>query len=149
MKRIVSFIIAALMCISLAVPAFASTTDTPITNFEVYITSYRRLENRKKDNSSAIYFWYKEGNRTCVRARALGGHTDQRTDTMYNCTYVDGAIVNYVTLFNGNKYSIHSQIHEKGYAYATVSLSCPGHFSEMMSGFWSPDSKYTYTDARP
>lgn len=115
-----------LVCAAMAVPAFASTADTTITGFSVNVYSYHRLTPRTKDDSSAVYFYYRDGKRDHIRARALGGSA--QNGSMNNCTVSGGTRVNYVTCHNGNKYSIHSFINEDGYRWATLSFSCPNLF---------------------
>lgn len=105
------------------------------------------LTPRTKDDSSAVYFYYRDGKRDHIRARALGGSA--QNGSMNNCTVSGGTRVNYVTCHNGNKYSIHSFINEDGYRWATLSFSCPNLFGETMSGEWSPDSANSYKDATP
>ena len=111
------------------------------------VYSYHRLTPRTKDDSSAVYFYYRDGKRDHIRARALGGSA--QNGSMNNCTVSGGTRVNYVTCHNGNKYSIHSFINEDGYRWATLSFSCPNLFGETMSGEWSPDSANSYKDATP
>ena len=135
MKKIITLIMAFLVCAAMAVPAFASTSDTRITGFSVNVYS------------SAVYFYYRDGKRDHIRARALGGSA--QNGSMNNCTVSGGTRVNYVTCHNGNKYSIHSFINEDGYRWATLSFSCPNLFGETMSGEWSPDSANSYKDATP
>ena len=147
MKKIITLIMAFLVCAAMAVPAFASTADTTITGFSVNVYSYHHLTPRTKDDSSAVYFYYRDGKRDHIRARALGGSA--QNGSMNNCTVSGGTRVNYVTCHNGNKYSIHSFINEDGYRWATLSFSCPNLFGETMSGEWSPDSANSYKDATP
>lgn len=97
--------------------------------------------------SITINFYYRDGKRDHIRARALGGSA--QNGSMNNCTVSGGTRVNYVTCHNGNKYSIHSFINEDGYRWATLSFSCPNLFGETMSGEWSPDSANSYKDATP
>ena len=130
MKKIITLIMAFLVCAAMAVPAFASTADTTITGFSVNVYSYHR-----------------DGKRDHIRARALGGSA--QNGSMNNCTVSGGTRVNYVTCHNGNKYSIHSFINEVGYRWSTLSFSCPNLFGETMSGEWSPDSANSYKDATP
>lgn len=108
MKKIITLIMAFLVCAAMAVPAFASTADTTITGFSVNVYSYHRLTPRTKDDSSAVYFYYRDGKRDHIRARALGGSA--QNGSMNNCTVSGGTRVNYVTCHNGNKYSIHSSL---------------------------------------
>ena len=61
MKKIITLIMAFLVCAAMAVPAFASTADTTITGFSVNVYSYHRLTPRTKDDSSAVYFYYRDG----------------------------------------------------------------------------------------
>ena len=69
-----------LVCAAMAVPAFASTADTTITGFSVNVYSYHRLTPRTKDDSSAVYFYYRDGKRDHIRARALGWIRTKRID---------------------------------------------------------------------
>lgn len=54
MKKIITLIMAFLVCAAMAVPAFASTADTTITGFSVNVYSYHRLTPRTKDDSSYV-----------------------------------------------------------------------------------------------
>lgn len=48
MKKIITLIMAFLVCAAMAVPAFASTADTTTTGFSVNVYSYHRLTPRQK-----------------------------------------------------------------------------------------------------
>ena len=48
MKKIITLIMAFLVCAAMAVPAFASTSDTRITGFSVNVYSYHRLTPEQK-----------------------------------------------------------------------------------------------------
>lgn len=89
MKKIITLIMAFLVCAAMAVPAFASTADTTITGFSVNVYSYHRLTPRTKDDSSAVYFYYRDGKRDHIRARALGGSA--QNGSMNNCTVLCAA----------------------------------------------------------
>lgn len=143
-KKAMSLILALILLLSCSATAQAISVQAATPSASITI---RRLTPRTKDDTSAVYFYYRDGNRDHIRARALGGSA--QNGSMNNCTVSGGTRVNYVTCHNGNKYSIHSFINEDGYCWATLSFSCPNLFGETLSGEWSPDSANSYKDATP
>lgn len=65
-----------------------------------------------------------------------------------NLTFVNGSVVSDVVCRKGIQYSVHTKIYEDGYRYAFLTFSQLNyHMTGDISGVWSADSTYRYTDA--
>lgn len=136
---------------SAAFSVFASnTTDYGIYDFEVPFQSYSiPLYPREKEDATPIYLYITSAKYSysgiATQALAYTSRTSSYNSTL---TVSNGVCVQYVTCIPYVQHSIHSDIYEEGYSYASLRFFTGGISSgEVISGVWSPDSTRTYTSA--
>lgn len=150
MKRYMRKIAVALLAVMLfsALAGYASASWANI-SFNQYISgsSYTKLTDvGSKSDTSALYLYIGSGPNQQHRVRALGCATTNNSQTENLTVFANGDDADYVLCFKGTKYSIHSEIKENGYDFATLSIWQLG-ASGNVSGQWSPDSIGEYVDA--
>lgn len=147
-KKLLVFLFVCVLALPTALNVFAAnTSDMPI-NFDVNATNFNvKTGARNKENSTAVYCKITDlENNSKVRVRALACNADSEVNKTRNGT--SGNWASYVTLTLGTRYSIHTHIYEDGYRSAKLAFqSLNLIFSEHVEGWWSPDSKGSYTDA--
>jgi len=146
-NRILTMALAVIMLMSvMIIPAFAAnTSDEDFWNFTAPAIGYNRITGRPKTNSTAVYVCVTQTNNAVVHTRAYGQNS---TGSNYqNCTLSNGSIVDYVNCYKGIHHSIHSMINEYGWGYASLGFSSAGSSSDVVTGWWSPDSSQSHTEA--
>lgn len=148
-KRIIALVLTVLTLVSvMAITASAANTDdTNFYDFDLYYDYWRYLNPRAKENSTPCYVYITKSMLPYTKIRACGTYGATKDDWMYNCTYVNGYVVENVTCIADVKYSIHSLIYEYKYPNASLGFKSGGTAGNNVYGVWSPDSKYTYSDA--
>lgn len=146
-KRIFMMALAVVMLMSvLVVPAFAAnTTDVDFWYFNAPATGYPRIPGRQKTDSTPVYVCVSEANNGLVRTRAYGQNSSG--SNYQNCTLSNGSISDYVNCYKGIHHSIRTMINEYGWGYASLGFRSAEASSDVVSGWWSPDSGKDHTVA--
>lgn len=84
-----------------------------------------------------------------ILVQAIGCISETDKTSTVNLTVSNGVLAQYVSCREGLQYSIHSDIYEEGYRYASLRFQDRGEASgnTIITGWWSPDSIGTYTSA--
>ncbi|MBQ7064229.1 MAG: hypothetical protein IJM90_05020 [Firmicutes bacterium] len=153
-KKVLSLVLALITLISVwgfsTSANAANTTDTAITQFGASFFYYTyHTPARLKQDWSPVYVYITDGKRDRVYVRAYGTNNISAS-TKVNET-VDPDIssypVDHVTCYRGIEHSVHSYIYEDDYDFALLGFRCPNVLGDEISGWWSPDSALTHTDA--
>ena len=152
-KRFLFLILAVttLVTAMIATASASNYTDREIVSFHIPYYRYSTpLDPRDKEDSSPVYLYitdlsYSNYN---ILVQALGCTSKTGSYSFENLTVSNGAMAQYVACREGVQYSIHSDIYEEGYAYASLRFQDRGESSgNTITGLWSPDSIGTYTSA--
>lgn len=133
------------LAVVMVIPAFASAADSTIYNFRIVKGSFTNYtEIRSKDDTTACYLYVKNSQGHSVQARAMACGRDRVVENQT----VDrvGRAVDYANCPEGGKYSIHSNIKENGYSYATLAFRTKYFWGTSISGEWSPDTINQHTE---
>ena len=155
-KRILATVLTVAAVLSLmAVNVFALTMDgnTGNTTFSVYINNLSYSDKftpvgiaRNKLDATPVYCYIESAPLAgAVYARVYG--TPDGIATGVNLTYAGGIVGGQARLNIGIKYSIPTLVYERGYAFARLELLAESSGGGYVSGEWSPDSYFTYTEA--
>lgn len=147
MKKVLSFLLVAVVLAALAVPALAAnTTDTTLPTD--YITYYTGANTpvRAKTDSSPIFI--KNDTSVNIICYANGVEEDTTpTNPLYNAGHTGWQGYSRAVVPPG-RYLVRSIINEAGYSKASLNLSCSVNGeTTFLSGWWSPDSTGSYPDA--
>lgn len=127
-------------------------TDQNIYNFTVPYYNYSKLLTpRSKDDTTPLYLYLTEMGYSNynILVQTIGCTSATDTTSTRNLTVSNGVLAQYVSCREGLQYSIHSDIYEEGYRYASLRFQDRGEASgnTIITGWWSPDSIGTYTSA--
>jgi hypothetical protein len=138
---------ALMLMASMAIPALAAnTSDVDFWNYTALAYGYTRIPGRQKTNTTPVYVCVSQSNCAFVRVRAYGQNSSG--SNYQNCTLSNGSLVDYVYCYRGIHHSIRSMINEYGWGYASLGFkSGYDSSSDVVSGWWSPDSGQTHTVA--
>lgn len=151
-KRLVSLVLAAGIVGACIFGVQASNyTDSTITYFEISCSEFTPLPYaRNKTDDTSLYLYITDLNYTNAKVQARGANVAYGI-TLFNTnnrTYrLSQGPCLYVTCLNHMQYSVHSLIYEEGYPYATLAFRAGYAANDHLTGYWSPDSVGTYTDA--
>lgn len=154
-KRILSALASLALCVSVlvsgsvAVAAEQSTEDSSF-GFHATYDEMGYLKAREKEDSTPCYMYYTVGKQPAIRITAYGSKSKTLSiPSLYNGTFYDGLVRDYLYVKRNVKTSIHTLIYENRYPYATIGIyALPGASTgDDISGKWSPDSTRTYTTA--
>ena len=152
-KKVTGVILAAVIVGTCVLGINASNyLDSGITSFEISSSSFTLLPYaRAKIDDSSLYLYITDMNYTYARVQARGAHSAYgiTLSNTTNETYsLSQGSCEYVVCKKNTQYSIHSLIYEDGYPYATLAFHSGYGANDHVTGYWSPDSIGTYTDAR-
>lgn len=150
-RRIFSIVLTLAVVLSLAAitASAANTTDEEFYGFEIWIDG-RHLYPREKDDATPHYLYVTDGNISTMRVMSTGSETYVDYNYGENTTTSNGRVVNNVVCQRGTRYSIHNIVYEEGYPWASLHISRFNDWAGgVITGVWSPDSRYTYTSATP
>ncbi len=126
-------------------------TDSNIDYFEISCSEFTLLDTaRNKTDDTSLYLYITDLNYTNAMVQARGANTssDLTLTNTSNETYsLSRGQCDHVTCRKGIQYSVHSLIYEDNYSYATLAFHAGYAANDHLTGYWSPDSIGTYTDA--
>lgn len=144
-KRIVPLILVVVMCVCMAAPAFASTTDSVGITRTINGSSYTHSNVREKDNDSSTYLYITSSSvtHTYVKASAY----DSAGNYAKSCTLVNGSYAANVVCRRYVQYNVHNSVYESGYRLMALGFMNLTDSISSVTFTWSPDSSGTYTSA--
>lgn len=151
-KSLVAMLLVIISLMSLVIlPAAAAgepNTGNEIETVGINNVFQKNKPYRKKNNTTAVYLLINSAYYTHTYVQAQGCSTDGKIRT--NFTLVEGDNVYQVVCRVGVKYSVHSEIYEEGYRYASLDfchLNSSYGQTTSLNYTWSPDSTREYAYA--
>ena len=156
LKKLTVGIVSLVIVIGMMIPTMASnTSDTYISSFSVPVSTVYTVYHtpRSKQDSTPLYVELTYSLHGNVKTQARGmtylawmqGDDPSTLNTTNVTADGDGHGVNNVTLSINVDYSVRSFVYENGYAFATLGFKAYNdNQSEVVCGWWSPDSAYTH-----
>lgn len=146
-KRILALVLTIVALVSvMAVGASAANTTNRNFRSAVDGDSFTYVSAERKEDSSTVFLYLNSVPGTHIYVQACGCNSSGTGRK--NLTLVNGSIVTSVVCREKLDYSIHTDIYEWGYSYATLGfkLLIPGN-TGVADGYWSPDSSGSYFEA--
>ena len=149
-------IVTVTVIVGMMIPTMAAnTSDTYISSFNVPVSTVFTVYHtpREKQDSTPLYVELTSTLHGTVKAQARGmsytawmqGDLPSTLNTANATLGSSGEYKEYVLLDPGFDYSIRSFVYEDGYAFATLGFRAyHNNQSEVVSGWWSPDSAYPH-----
>lgn len=126
----------------------ASAANTTNKNFRAAADgkTFTYITAERKEDSSTVFLYLNDVPNTHIYVQACGCNSSG--SGRKNLTLVNGAVVTSVVCRERLDYSIHTDIYEFDYSYATLGfkLLIPD-TTGVADGYWSPDSSGTYFEA--
>ncbi len=150
-KHLIAMVLVVISLMSLmAVPVAAADPNTHDTTHDVPVSSVftENRPYREKRNTTAVYLLINSALFTHTYVQAQGCSSDGKIRT--NFTLVEGNSVYQVVCRVGVKYSVHSEIYEEGYRYASLDFKYLINNQTLTTNLnytWSPDSTREYVYA--
>ncbi len=108
----------------------------------------RAIDHTQKTDASPIYLRLDDQTTESTHCYVSAYGCNSDGSGAVNLTFVNGSVVSNVVCRKGIQYSVHAKIYEEGYRYAFLTFSQLNYqITGNISGVWSADSTYRYTDA--
>lgn len=108
----------------------------------------RAIDHTQKTDASPIYLRLDDQTTESTHCYVSAYGCNSDGSGAVNLTFVNGSVVSNVVCRKGVQYSVHAKIYEEGYRYAFLTFSQLNYLiTGDISGVWSADSTYRYTDA--
>ncbi len=155
-QKLAVAIVTVTVIVGMMIPTMASNTDdTYIDSFVVPVSNVFTVYHspRTKQDSTPLYVELTYSLHGNVKTQARGmtytawmqGDVPSTLNTANVTADGNGDGVNHVTLTPGIDYSVRSFTYEYGYAFVTLGFKAYyNNQSELVRGWWSPDSAYTH-----
>ena len=153
MKRLLAVLSVLVVIASIVAISASAANTTDRTIYQAWSPSgtsapYTPLNHcQVKEDTSCVYLCLaqQDSDTSHIAVRTMGCNANN--GGRHNETIALGQDAEYVICRLGVAYSIHNEIKEVGYAYASLDFYPVGSPTPMISGVWSPDSAYTHVEA--